>query len=94
MAFARLGEAKHSEPEGCNAMAVNDNDESSFTFLLHGTAEAHAIGGWAKAAFLPPEMFHALRQSLIVEWVEAGSDASAIAVAEVVALTAAKGKIS
>ena len=67
MALARLGEAKHPEPEGCNVMAVNENDEASFTFLLHGTAEAHAIGG---------------------------CDASAIAVAEVVALTAAKGQIS
>ena len=92
MALARLGEAKHPEPEGCNVMAVNENDEASFTFLLHGTAEAHAIGGWAKAAFLPPEMFHALLQSLIAEWLEAGSDASATAVAEVVALTAYRPK--
>ena len=51
-------------------------------------AEAHAIGGWAKAVFLPPEMFHALLQSLIGEWLEAGSDASATAAAEVVALVA------
>ena len=69
-------------------MPPTGRDETSFTFLLHGTAEAHAIGSWAKAAFLPPEMFHALLQSLIAEWLEAGSNASAIAVAEVVALTA------
>ena len=55
-------------------MTLTDRDEASFTFLLHGTAEAHAIGSWAKAAFLPPEMFHALLQSLIAEWLEAGSD--------------------
>ena len=92
MALARLGEAKHPEPEGRNAMTLTDRDEASFTFLLHGTAEAHAIGSWAKAAFLPPEMFHALLQSLIAEWLEAGSDASATAVAEVVALTAYRPK--
>ena len=33
-------------------------------------------------------MFHALLQSLIGEWLEAGSDASATAAAEVVALVA------
>ena len=73
-------------------MTLIDSDEASFTFLLHGTAEAHAIGGWAKAVFLPPEMFHALLQSLIAEWLEAGSDASATAVAEVAALVAYRGK--
>jgi hypothetical protein len=46
------------------AIIPTDRDEASFTFLLHGTAEAHAIGSWAKAAFLPPEMFYALLQSL------------------------------
>ena len=80
--------AKHPEPEGCNFVTVTDTDEPSFTFLLCGTAEAHAIGSWAKSAFLPPEMFHALLQSLIGEWLEAGSDASATAAAEVVALVA------
>jgi hypothetical protein len=73
-------------------MTVPDRVEASFTFLLHGTAEAHAIGSWAKAAFLPPEMFNALLQSLIAEWLEAGSDRSAAAVAEVVALVAYSGK--
>ena len=73
-------------------MTVPDRVEASFTFLLHGTAEAHAIGSWAKAAFLPPEMFNALLQSLIAEWLEAGSDRSAAAVAEVVALVAYCGK--
>jgi hypothetical protein len=92
MALARLGEGKHPEPEGCNAMPPTDRDETSFTFLLHGTAEAHAIGSWAKTAFLPPEMFHALLESLIAEWLKAGSEASATAVAEVVALVAYRGK--
>jgi hypothetical protein len=54
--------------------------------------QAHAIGSWAKAAFLPPEMFHALLQSLTAEWLEAGSDASATAVAEALALVAYRGK--
>ena len=73
-------------------MPPTDRDETSFTFLLHGTAEAHAIGSWARAAFLPPETFQALLQSLIAEWLEAGSDPSAIAFAEVVALVAYCGK--
>ena len=73
-------------------MTVTDTDEPSFTFLLHGIAEAHAIGNWAKSAFLPPEMFHALLQSLISEWLEAGSDASATAAAEVVAFVAYWGR--
>ena len=62
-------------------MPPTGRGETSFTFLLHGTAEAHAIGNLAKSAFLPPEMFHALLQSLIAEWLEAGSDASATAAA-------------
>ena len=37
-------------------------------------------------------MFHALLHSLIAEWLEAGSVAAATAVAEVVALTAYRGK--
>ena len=66
----------------------NRRDEASFNFLLHGTPEAQAFGSWAKAAFLPPEIFNALLQSLIAEWLEADSDASATAVAEVTALAA------
>jgi hypothetical protein len=73
-------------------MTVPDRVAASFTFLLHGTAEAHAIGSWAKAAFLSPEIFHALLQSLIAEWLDAGSEASATAVAEVVALVAYRGE--
>jgi hypothetical protein len=37
-------------------------------------------------------MFHALLQSLIAEWLGAGSYASATAVAEVAALVAYRGK--
>ncbi len=73
-------------------MPPTGRGETSFTFLLHGTPEAHAIGSWARAAFLPPEMFHALLQSLISEWLEAGSDASATAAAEVVAFVAYWGR--
>jgi hypothetical protein len=73
-------------------MTLINRDEASFTFLLHGTAEAHAIGSWARAAFLPPEIFHALLRSLMAEWLEAGSGASAAAVAEVAALVAYCGK--
>jgi hypothetical protein len=73
-------------------MTLTNRDEASFTFLLHGAAEAHAIGRWAQAAFLPPEMFHALLQSLIAEWREAGSDPSAATAAEVAALVAYRGK--
>jgi hypothetical protein len=92
MALARLGKAKQPEPEGCHAMPLTETAEASFTFLLHGTAEANAIGRWAQAAFLPPEMFHALLQSLIAEWREAGSDPSVAAAAEVAALVAYRGK--
>jgi hypothetical protein len=60
--------------------------------LLHGTAEAQEIGSWAKAAFLPPEMFYAPLQSIIAEWLEGGSDAAATGLAEVVASVAYLGK--
>jgi hypothetical protein len=73
-------------------MPLTDTAEASFTFLLHGTPEAHAIGSWARAAFLPPETFQALLSSLIGEWLEAGSDPSAATAARGTALAAYRGE--
>jgi hypothetical protein len=66
-------------------------DESMFPFFRQGTLEASTIGSWARVAFLPPDMFQALLSSLIGEWLEAGADPSAAAVAEAVALAAYRG---
>ena len=62
--------------------------------IFPDTAGANATGNWAKAAFLPPEMFHALLQCLIAQWLQAGSGASAAAVAEVAALVAHRGEVA
>jgi hypothetical protein len=73
-------------------MLAADRGPLQFPFLRQGTPEASTIGGWARAAFLPPETFRALLKSLIGEWLEAGSDPCATTAAEAAALAAYRGE--
>ena len=87
---ARPSEGEHPEPEELTAMTHAIRDEADFTFLLYGTLEAQAIGHWAHAVFLPPEIFAELLKTLVAEWIGAGSAAAADA--EGVALAAYRGE--
>ena len=90
MIVARPSEGEHPEPERLTAMTHAIRDEADFTFLLYGTLEAQAIGHWAHAVFLPPEIFGELLKTLVAEWIGAGSAAAADA--EGVALAAYRGE--
>jgi hypothetical protein len=73
-------------------MSITDREEAWFPFLRHGPREAAIIGSWARAAFLPPDIFKALLGSLIGEWLEAGADPTVAIAAEAAALAAFAGE--
>jgi hypothetical protein len=73
-------------------MFSTERDEAMFPFIRRGTPEASIIGSWARAAFLPPETFRALLESLTCEWLETGADPNEAADAEAAALAAYRGE--
>ena len=72
-------------------MSITDREGAWFPFPRHGPHDAAIIGSWARAAFLPPDIFKALLGSLIGEWLEAGADPTVAVAAEAAARIAYEG---